>query len=40
VVGQAVHLAQARANPTAILPKQGEGLSGSPRQLAGAEAQV
>jgi hypothetical protein len=40
VVGQAVHLAQARADPTALLPKQGQGMSGPRRQLVGAQPQI
>src|SRR5215218_7137836 len=40
VVGQTVHLAQPRADPTALLPKQGEGLPGSHGQLVGAQPQI
>jgi hypothetical protein len=40
VVGQAVHLAQPRADLAALLPQQGEGLAGACCQLIDAEPQV
>src|SRR5215218_7658424 len=40
VIGQAVHLAQPRANPTALLPQQGQRLPGPHGQLVGAQPQI
>jgi hypothetical protein len=40
VVGQAVHLAQPRADLTALNPEQGERLPGARRQLVDAKPQI